>query len=428
MVKIERYGVNGEGVALCQGKVVFVPYSLVGENVDITVQKDNKSFAIATLNSISSPSLQRIEPICPYYTKCGGCQIMHASYQEQLKIKHDIVTNNLKKFAKYDGKIEEVFASDKVYNYRNHITFAVSKEGKLGFFEPKGHTVLPIKNCHLADDCINKCIDIFNSYFFDNRLYGYDYQTGKGVVKQVDIKYLDNQLLITIVATTFDLPNLEHLMIRLNLLRQSYGLYISKNDSPNTLIYGKLKHICGIKSIESTENGISSNVSSFSFVQINNYIRENIYQNIAKNIDATVVLDAYAGRGVLTSLVAKTAKKVYAVEIIESSVQDGLVSMQKNNIKNVTYINDDIKNAIDNITEKIDCIILDPPRKGVEKQVLESVLNKSPKNIIYLSCASDTLARDLSYLMNNYTIKLVQPYDMFPNTCNIETLVILEKK
>ena len=428
MLKIERYGVNGEGVALCDGKVVFVPFALVGEKVDASINKDNKNFAIAQINEVVQSSPNRIQPICPHFTKCGGCQIMHANYAEQLKIKYDIVKNNLFKFAKYSGEICHVVPSKDAFLYRNHITFAVSQDGKLGFFEPKGHNVLPIKKCFLADENINKCVDIFNSYFFDNQIYGYNYQNGDGIVKQVDIKYMDGQMLITIVSTTFDLPNLEHLLVRLNLLRVSYGLYISQNTSQNTQIYGKLKHIFGIKSICSQENGVQSNISSYSFVQVNNNIRQQIYDDILQNVNSKIVVDAYAGRGVLSTLLAQKVQKVYAVEIESSSALDGLQTLQNNSIKNVNYINDDIKNALLQIEDKYDCIILDPPRKGVEKQVMDIIVQKMPSSIIYLSCSSDTLARDLGYLMNNYNIKSVKPYDMFPNTCNVETLVILEKK
>ncbi len=428
MVKIDRYGSNGEGIALCDGKVVFVPYSLQGEEVELEITKDTKHFSVANLKDIAKASSKRIEPVCPWFKKCGGCQIMHASYDEQLVIKHQIVKNNLAKFAGYDGEINKVYPSHNINNYRNHMTFAVSKNGKLGFFIQGKHDVLEIKKCYLADENINKCIDIFNSYFFDNNISGYDYETKQGTVKQVDIKFQNNQLLITVVATQEDLPNLEHLAIRLNLLRLKYGVYVSLNNSANTMIYGKLKHLMGIEYIATSECQISSLVSPFSFLQVNNEVKEQIYQDITKNISGGIVVDAYAGRGVLSALVSKTAHTVYAIEISESSVSDGLNLLSANDIKNVKYICGDVKESLDYIDEKIDCIILDPPRKGVDKIVLENIIQKQPQRIIYLSCSSDTLARDLKFLMYNYSVTMVQPYDMFPNTSNIETLVIMEKK
>lgn len=425
--EIERYGTNGEGIALRDGKIVFIPKALCGESVEADLIKENKNFCIAKLNCVNSESKNRIKPVCPYYLDCGGCDLLHANYTEQLEIKKQIVKNNLSKFAGYNGEIKDVFPSDKVYCYRNHITFAVSQKGALGFFKNSTHEVIPVKYCYLADDVINKCIDIFNTYFFDNHLFGYNYKTGKGKVKQVDIKFLNNQLLITIVATTNCLPNVEQLFVRLNLLKVKYGVYISVNCANNTLIYGNLKHIYGIKTINSTENGVESFVSSFSFLQVNNYIKTQIYNEICDNVCGDVILDAYAGRGVLSAMLSKKAKKVYAIEIVEDACMDAQKMLAYNKIDNVEYICDDVEHAVTNLKEKIDSIILDPPRKGVSRNALESIVNLDSKKLVYLSCSSDTLGRDLKILMNNYKVVLVQPYDMFPNTANIETLVVMEK-
>ena len=264
-------------------------------------------------------------------------------------------------------------------------------------------------------------------WFIRIRSKGYNHKTSMGEIKQVDIKFLNNQLLITIVATISNLPNIEHLAVRLNLLRLQYGIYLSQNNKDNTLIYGKLKHILGIKNIQSDECDIKSKVSPFSFLQVNNYIKEEIYKKICKEIKGEIVIDAYAGRGVLSAYISKKCKKVYAIEIEQSSVEDGIETLQQNNIQNVQYLCEDVKTGLNKIDEKINCIIFDPPRKGVEKEILQDIIIKNPQKIIYLSCSSDTLSRDLKILMNNYKIIDITPYDMFPNTSNVETLVIMEK-
>lgn len=429
-LKILRYGVNGEGIALYNNKIVFVPFALKDEIVDVQILKDNKSFCTAKLNNILTKSDNRETPICPYYYDCGGCNLQHIKYKEQLLIKKQTVENNLSKFANCNFLVNDVIESDKQFNYRNHLSFHVNDKGELGFYKENSNTFVKIKKCYLANETINRCIDIFNSYFFDNKIYGYSAKTKQGTIKMVDLKIVDNKLLVTIVSTRLNLENLEHLFVRLNLLKMKYGVYISLNTSNNFLIYGeKLKHIYGIKQIETNEENIKSFISSYSFLQINNHIKSLIYNDILKNVEGKVAVDLYSGRGVLASMLSKIFKRVYAIEIVKQACVDAENILKLNNINNVKVLCGDVENFFSKIQEKIDCIIIDPPRKGTTPNVLFDILKSKPKIIVYLSCASNTLARDLKFLLHEdyYKIKLVQPYDMFPNTPHIETLVVLEK-
>lgn len=424
-IDIIRYGSNGEGVGIDNKKVVFVPYSLCGEKVCVDIIGDNTQLENGEIIEIEKKSDKRVNPICPYYKVCGGCDIMHASESEQKVIKQQIVTNNLKKYADYNGTIEEIIASDKQLYYRNHITFQVNDKGQLCFYEKESHNCLKISKCYLANDIINQCITIFNSYFFDNFLKGYDNKTKTGEIKNVDIKFVDSKLLITIVTTIKNLPNLDNLIVRLNCLKIKYGVFLSYNDK-NSTIYGQLKHLTGIKEIEYIDNEIKSFISPFSFIQINENIKDKIYSKIFNIINGENVIDAYCGRGVLSCQVAKKVNNVIGIDIVESSISDAENLAIINKIKNVSFICGDVKDVLYNIVS-VDTIILDPPRKGCDKQVLECILKKLPKQIIYLSCASNTLARDLKILQQKYKIKFIQPYDMFPQTRHIETLVELEK-
>ena len=425
-VEIIRYGANGEGIAEKDGKIIFVPYALLGENVDIDIQKDNKKFFVGKISKINKKSGNRVVPNCPYYELCGGCDIMHANLCEQKVIKQQIVENNLKKYANYTGEIKNIISGEKEFYYRNHITFQVSKDGKLGFFEKESHKFLEIKQCMLANKKINDCITMINSYFFDNSIHGFNPKTKTGEVKQVDIKFVNNSLLFTFVCTTLRLKNLKNLCIRLNCLNVKYGIYLSHN-TKNSTIYGELLHQVGIKQIECVDQNIKSEISPFSFLQINDEIKDKIYSRILELVTGKIVFDAYCGRGVLSCLLSKKANKVIGVEIVESAIIDAQNIAKQNDIKNVEFVCDDIKNVICS-AGIFDTVILDPPRKGCEKQVLESITKILPKEIIYLSCSSNTLARDLTQLMNNYEITFVQPYDMFTQTRHVETLVYLKKK
>ena len=425
-IDIIRQGANGEGVGVSDEKIVFIPYALCGENVDAKVVEESTHFEVAQLEKINKASLSRVEPVCPYFKVCGGCDIMHASTSEQKVIKQQIVQNNLKKYANYNGKIQSLVVGDNLLNYRNHITFQVSENGTLGFYEKDSHKFLEIKECKLANNVINNSISFINSYFFDNKLKGYNYKTKKGEIKQVDLKFVNDCLLITFVGVVKELPNIDNLFVRLNCLNVRYGIYISYNDK-NSTIYGELKHISGIKEIEYIDQGIKCFVSPFSFMQINAEIKDKIYNKIYELVNGDIIVDAYCGRGVLSCKLAKKVQKVYGIEIVSSAIFDAKQIAQNNNIKNIEFLCGDIKDMLQDI-KIIDSIILDPPRKGCEKQVLETILKKLPKQIIYLSCASNTLARDLKILSENYDIKFVEPYDMFPQTKHIETLCLLEKK
>ena len=425
-IEIYRYGANGEGIGENNGKVIFVQYALKGENVDIDIQKDGKNFFVGKISKINKKSENRVSPSCPYFEKCGGCDIMHASLCEQKAIKQQIVENNLKKYANYTSKIENIISGEKQLYYRNHITFQVSENGRLGFFEKESHKFLEIKQCLLANQKINECITMINSYLFDNNLCGYNEKTKSGDVKQVDIKFVNNSLLLTFVCTNTELKNINNLCYRLNCLNVKYGIYISQNIK-NSTIYGRLLHQTGIKQIECVDQNIKSEISPFSFLQINDEIKDKIYSRILELVTGKTVFDAYCGRGVLSCLLSKKAKKVVGVEIVESAVFDAQNIAKHNNITNVEFICDDVKNAICTVGT-FDTIILDPPRKGCERQVLESIIKILPNEIVYLSCASNTLARDLTQLMPSYDIIFIEPYDMFPQTRHIETLVYLKKK
>ena len=428
-LEIVRYGANGEGIGLIDNKVVFVPYAIKDEKVEYKIKNDNKSFCSADLINVIEPSINRVEPKCPYFYECGGCSLQHIAYNEQLAIKKQIVQNNIKKYAQLDVIVNDTIACINEYNYRNHITFAVNNKGQLGFFKNGTHDVLRIKNCSLADPTINKCIDIFNSYFFDNKLYGYNFKTKNGQIKQIDIKYVDNQLLITIIATVSELPNLEHLYIRLNCLRIKYGVYLSTNKADNTVIYGKLKHLYGIKQIEAQENNLQTCISSYSFIQVNNYIKDLIYKDILEYVNEDLVVDAYSGRGTLSAMISKKAKTVIAIEVEEQANLDAVEMLKKNNISNVDCVCGDCQEILPKIQVKVNTLVLDPPRKGASPQVLDTILEHCPQKIVYLSCSSNTLGRDLKILTqdNKYKIIKVQPYDMFPNTKEVETLVFLER-
>ncbi len=408
IVNILRYGNNGEGIAQKDGKIIFIDGALQSEIVDITITQENVSFCKAKINKVIMPSPNRVKPPCPYFGKCGGCQLQHINYLEQLRLKSIKIRGNLKKYANFDGDCE-IKSSNFQYNYRNHMRFAVV-DNKLCLHKNKSKECVIVNYCHIACDAINCCIEPINEFLSINKLE----------IDEVDIKSIKNQIIITFISKT----DVKH--IKISYLEDilspffTYGFYIFNKQT------NQLNHLKGIKKIE-YQDEITCFISPLSFLQVNNEVARMLYNDVRDIVQNEVVVDAFCGRGTLSCKLAKKAKKVYGIEIEKSSVSDAMDIQRINNIQNVQFILGDSGEVLSNLYEKFDCLVLDPPRGGVQRSVISNILNIKPKKIVYISCASNTLARDLKELLNIYTIKNIKAYDMFPQTDEVETVVIMEK-
>ena len=408
LVDIIRYGNNGEGIAQKDGKVIFVLRALVGETVDISIEKDYAKYSISKLNKIIKQSQNRVNPPCPYFNVCGGCQLQHAKYQEQLKIKSLKISGNLKKYANFDG-ICEIKPSFLKYNYRNHMRFAVVNK-KLCLHKNKSEKCIEIDYCHIACDAINLCIQPINNFLSSQNID----------IVEVDIKAIKEQVLITFIAKN-DALNLNVKSLESHLSPFfTFGFYLYNRKTKN------LKHLGGFKKIE-CKNSLITYIRPLSFLQINNEISNIMYNDVCEFVKDEIVVDAFSGRGLLTCLLSQKAKKVFGIEIEKSSVLDAIDMQKQNNIQNVEFILGDANKVLSQLNKNIDCLVLDPPRAGIQNEMIFSILKMLPKKIIYISCASNTLARDLKLFLNKYSIKSVQGYDMFPETDEVETVVLLEK-
>ena len=421
-LSINRYGYNGEGVGEIDGKITFVPFSVQGEVCECEITKQDKNFQQAKLVEVVKKSDNRVDAKCPYFEKCGGCSIMHLCYSEQLKLKQNIVKNNLKKYANLLQPVSCCVKSPNEFNYRNKVVFAISKNAKLGFFMINSHDVIEIQTCCIVDDKINKFITLINNALKQFQSEVYDWKTKQGIYKNIEIRYYNNEYLFTIVQAKNNNAFAKVLCEELEMCDINFSVYVSVNAKPNSLIYGQLTQISKNKSTH----------SPFAFLQINNKVKNIIYEDIKKYTEGDVVVDAYAGRCELSSKLATNAKSVYAIEIEKQSCEDAEKLKNNNKISNLFIKNGDCALILPNLCTnfQIDSIILDPPRKGVAEEVINQILRAKPKQIIYLSCNSATLARDLKLLLNNnlYEINQITPYDMFPQTAEVETLAILRKK
>lgn len=429
-IKMVDFGMNGEGVGRIDNLVYFVDKALPEEVVLIKNEKKKKNFVYADIKKILRESENRVSPVCPYYSKCGGCDLQHMSYNTMLKFKQMLVKNTLKKITNNDYVVDDTIPGDKVVGYRNKAVFQVGD--KTGMFIKNSHDIIDIDYCMLANKNINIVLKVFKEFFKINNLQGYDFKTHTGNIRHLLVRSENNTTLVCLVATNENIYNLLEFYNMLKSSLENVGLFISVNNAKNSTILGKtMKHIAGVNKINFNEYGIKYSIDLFSFLQVNTFIKTKIYDEVMKIIKNKIVLDLYAGAGLLSAIISKTSKKVYSVEIVKQATDACNKLIKENNLKNIVAINGDCKEVVDNLFKNelknnLDCVaIIDPSKKGCDEQLLNALKNCSM--ILYISCNPIALAKDINVLKENFSVKRVTPFDMFPNTKNVETLCVLEK-
>lgn len=435
-VEILNLGCNGEGVAKVDGTVLFVPYSLPGEKVKVQVINTKQKAYICKVLEILKPNENRVQPLCPYFTKCGGCQLQHLEYDEALKFKRQEVQNAITHIGKINYEVEPCFASNNQYYYRNKLALPVDKNTRsVGMFRPSSHNIVPIENCYIQEKWCKDIIEIFNDYLKNTNVSIYDENTSHGDIRHLVVRQANNKLLITIVVNGENLKDKDYLITKLSEKFDNFGLNININKTnSNIILTNEYKHIFGLKDIEIEEYGIKYSINNASFMQVNDYIKHAIYDRVLNEIEKNeIVVDAYSGAGLLTAIISKKCKFAYGIEIIKPAVDIANSLKMCNNILNMKNICGDTTIELPKLVKEIKedfTVVLDPPRKGCSKEVMHTLAKVQPKKIIYISCNPSTLARDLynfNELSNNYKISKIQPFDMFPNTKHVETLVVMER-
>lgn len=399
---------EGSGVCKINQMIVFVPKALPGEKVRIRITEKKKNFARGKIVEILKSSDKRIESKCPYYEECGGCNLRHQTSKENLKFKKEKVETALKRIGKLDVKVEDTIPSLKEDNYRNKVSFKV-EDNRIGFYGEGTYQLIDIDYCLLAQKQINDSLNVIKNYLKEN----------DNEIKNITIRYGNamDELLIDIYSlNNKDIKILDYLTTNICNLKS-----VIFNDK---VVYGN-------GYIKEISNGLMFNVSAKSFFQVNSVQTEKLYDEIVKVANLSkddVVLDLYCGTGTITSIVSKYVKKVIGIEIVEDAIIDAKENLKINGINNAKFICGAAAKEISKIKEKVDVVIVDPPRKGVDRKAIAIMKKISPKKIVYVSCNPVTMARDLSYLNDLYDVKKVTPVDMFPNTAHVESVVLLERK
>ncbi len=400
---------EGSGVCKVKGITVFIPKTLIGEEVRFRITEIKKNFARGKLIKILKPSKERTESLCPYYEECGGCDLRHQSDNKNLEFKCQKVQNAVTRIGKINSKVSEIIPSFKNENYRNKASFKV-EEDRIGFYGSGTYQLVDISYCRLLEDEINDALSIIRNYIKEH----------KNNIKAITIKHGNamNDLLIDIYS--------------INDKQDEKIVEYLKTKVPNlkTIVLNG-RTVYGNGYISQISNGLMFNCSFDSFFQVNPVTTEKLYKTAIKEAKLSkddVVLDLYSGTGTISCIVSKYVKKVIGIEIVKDAVLDANCNKMINNISNVNFICGDATLEINKIKEKIDIIFVDPPRKGVDRKAIAVMKKIAPKKIIYISCNPVTMARDLGYLKDLYDIKKIIPVDMFPKTNHVECISVLEFK
>ena len=398
MYKIDSLDHYGRGITRINNKTTFVDNALPNEIVELKINKDKKNYAEASVLKYIKTSKDREKVECPYYNDCGGCNIMHLSYENQLKFKQNKINNIINKYLNEKTKINNIVSSKNNYNYRNKVTFQVKES--IGFYKDSSYELTDIENCLISDELINSSIKYLNKLDLES-------------IKKITCRTSLNKLMI-IIETNDKKINIDSLKEIAN------SIYLKLDN--------KYIHIFGDKYLYEKLGNYKYIISPDSFFQVNIDICKKLYNKIKDYVGINKnVLDLYCGTGSIGIFVSEN-NTVIGIEKNESAIKDALENKKINNLDNIKFLCGDSGEKSKDLSFNPDVIVVDPPRGGLNKQTIENILNFNAQEIIYVSCDPMTLVRDLNTLDKQYSIKEITPFDMFPNTYHVECLTYLRKK
>ena len=430
---------EGKGVVKYHNDIIFVDGLFPNEEADIEILYQRAGVYFGKVKKIYNLSKDRIQPRCKICTSCGGCQYQQLDYQAQLKYKTKRVKEALTRIAHVKQDVLPCIGASNPYNYRNKIQvpFIKDRNGvvKFGFYKENTHIIMPIKECAIENKKAAPILWDIKLLLEDMNIPTYNEDSGKGILRYVLIRtsYHYDELMVVLVTTQMNFPGQRNFINELVKRHPEITTVVENVNSrkTNVILGDKEKVLYGPGHIKDDILGLTFEISASSFFQINPEQVEKLYATALNLVDSNkeeIVLDAYSGVGTIGLIAARNAKKVISVEINKSAHKNAIENAKRNNINNVEFVCDGAGKFITKCDGDIDVLIMDPPRSGSDETFLSTVMNKKIKKIIYVSCNSETLARDIEYLSKLYEVTYVQPVDMFPMTAHVETVVELELK
>ncbi|MFR5191938.1 MAG: 23S rRNA (uracil(1939)-C(5))-methyltransferase RlmD [Lachnospiraceae bacterium] len=470
-VKIEDIGTEGEGIGKLEGFTLFVKDAVMGDVVEARLVKVKKNYAYARLEKVLTSSPLRVKPVCPYHKQCGGCQIQAMSYEAQLQFKENKVKNNLVRIGGFDqlfieSVMEPVVGMEQPWHYRNKAQFPVGtdKDGRIitGFYAGRTHSIIANTDCALGIEENEPILQKVLAYMQNESISAYDETTGQGLVRHILIRkgFTSGEIMVCLVINGKNLPKEDRLVSTLREIPGMTSIWLNYNTKNTNVIMGTegrvlwgqntITDVIHRRSMEeinsgkdclrydSKENapqGITFAISPLSFYQVNPIQTEKLYSLALEYAGLTgeeTVWDLYCGIGTISLFMAQCAKEVHGVEIVPQAIEDARKNAECNHIENATFYVGKAEEVLPRLYEEehifADVICVDPPRKGCDEACLNTIIKMAPKRIVYVSCDSATLARDLKYLCENgYEIRKVRAVDQFGQTVHTETVCLLSK-
>ena len=436
-VTIEGYGEGGMGVARIDGRVVFVHGALRGEKCRVLILKTLKSVAFAKVLEVLEPSSERITPDCPYFPRCGGCTYRHIRYEEELRLKKQRVQDNLSRIGGSDVTVEEILGARDTLRYRNKAQYPVSKDGAVGFYRARTHEVIECEHCLLVKPEADAAAEALREYMQSCRVAGFDEKTGRGLVRHLYIRSnAAGESLVCVLVNGDKLPKEDRLVALLrDACPKCTGIVLGTNTKKGNVILGdRYRTLWGSDRLEDTLCGKTFRLSVPSFYQVNRVQAERLYAKAIEFAGLTgqeTVLDLYCGAGTITLALSDHAKKVLGAEIVPEAIDDARENAARNGVKNAEFFCGDASDVAKKLARenlRPDVITVDPPRKGLAADVVESIAEMQPGRVVYVSCDSATMARDVKRLADlGYTAQRACAVDMFPRADHIETVCLLSK-
>ena len=428
---------EGSGVGKYEGMAVFVPQTAVGDTVRVKILKVQKSYAYGKAQKLISASNTRCDADCVVYEKCGGCVFRHINYEEEKRIKTEIVRNALLRIGGIDVPMGPIMF-DRPDGYRNKAQYPINEEGRAGFFAARSHRIVPVDCCRLQPPVFSDIQKAFELFIKQYGISIYNEQTGKGLIRHLYIRSsAGGDVLVTVVINGEKLPHAEPFIeiLKTMLGDKLSGVCINVNRQKTNVILGDTcRTLYGKGYIVDTICGVKLRVSPLSFAQVNHDMAQKLYSAAidAACVEGKTVIDLYCGTGAIGLIAAARAKSVIGVEIVPQAVEDAIKNAAENGIENARFICDDAAGAAARLRDEgvtADVVIVDPPRKGCDSELLSIIANNfSPERIVYVSCDPATLARDLKILSTlGYSVRTATPADLFPRTAHVETVALLEK-